>query len=257
MPRGGRALPKTVIPTGRKANGHAEGRHGLAQNGHSNGAQSKRSCRGSRDLPKQSFRAVAIGEESLHAKTLCLRSVRFRASRFPRFRSLTPPRAFPASPSLGLTSGRHAPAASLLPGFPQGTCFCRKGQKGYLPAKAPKNASESLGRIHRGIFTRCRKRENGRSARAPFSCPCAARPCVPYHPCSRPPTYSRPCPWARASVHAAPCAPRACPHVRPSPKTPYVNFTLAIFLPPKGGGTRRIGPEGLLTGQKGRGMFGP
>ena len=196
--------------------------------------------RDGRALPKRSFRAVAIGEESLHAKTLCLRSIRIRAFRFPRFRSLTPPRAFPASPSLGLTSGRHTPAAPFCPAFPKAPVFAAKGKKDHLPAKAPKNASESLGRIHRGIFTRCRKRENGRSARAPFSYPCAARPCVPYHPCSRPPTY-----------------PRACPHARPSPKTPYVNFTLAIFLPPKGGGTRRIGPEGLLTGQKGRGMFGP
>ena len=117
--------------------------------------------RDGRALPKRSFRAVAIGEESLHAKTLCLRSIRIRAFRFPRFRSLTPPRAFPASPSLGLTSGRHTPAAPFCPAFPKAPVFAAKGKKDHLPAKAPKNASESLGRIHRGIFTHCRNRENG------------------------------------------------------------------------------------------------
>ena len=116
IPRGDRALPKTVIPTGRKANGHA-GAAGPCQ--------------------KQSFRAVAIGEESLHAKTLCLRSVRFRASRFPRFRSLTPPHAFPASPSLGLTSGRHTPAVPFCPAFPKAPVFAAKGKKDTLTRQSP------------------------------------------------------------------------------------------------------------------------
>lgn len=193
---GRQGFTKTVIPTGRKANGHA-------------GAAGP--------CPKRSFRAVAIGEESLHAKTLCLRSVRFRAFRFPRFRSLTPPRAFPASPSLGLTSGRHAPAAPLCPAFPKAPVFAAKGKKDHLPAKAPKNASESLGRIHRGIFARCRNRETGRSARASFSCPCAARPCVPYHPCGRTPTYPPPMPLRlRVRARCPLCAPRV-PSRAPKP----------------------------------------
>lgn len=149
---------------------------------------------------------------------------------------------------------RRAPFARLSP---RHLFLPQRAKRITYPPKPRKTLLRALGESTGAFLPVAAIVKMGRSASAPFSYPCAARPCVPYHPCGRPPTYPPPMPLRRASVHAAPCALHTCPHVRPSPKTHYVNFTLAIFLPPKGGGTRRIGPEGLLTGQKGRGMFGP